>query len=70
MARKEADTIEKNPGSFRVTITAYRCRCGYEWLSRRQLNRREERPTVCPACKSPRWDKPFKFRAADRKRRS
>ena len=36
----------------------YKCRCGYEWFPRRP----GERPTVCPHCKSPRWDKPFKFR--------
>lgn len=36
-----------------VQLLGCRCRCGHEWLPRRG-----ERPTVCPHCKSPRWDKP------------
>jgi transcriptional regulator len=36
-----------------------RCRCGHEWLPRaRDGSGAVERPTVCPKCKSPRWDKP------------
>jgi predicted Zn-ribbon and HTH transcriptional regulator len=37
-----------------VYLLGCRCRCGHEWLPRD----RSERPSVCPACKSPRWDKP------------
>jgi predicted Zn-ribbon and HTH transcriptional regulator len=37
----------------KVQLWGYRCRCGHEWLSRKG-----EEPTVCPKCKSPRWDKP------------
>ena len=36
----------------------YRCRCGYEWFPRRP----GDHPRVCPRCKSPNWDKPYKFR--------
>ena len=36
-----------------VWIRGYRCRCGHEWLPRNG-----QRPSVCPKCKSPRWDKP------------
>ena len=35
----------------------YRCRCGYEWFPRRP----GDHPRVCPKCKSPNWDKPYKF---------
>jgi predicted Zn-ribbon and HTH transcriptional regulator len=40
-----------------VSLKGYRCRCGHEWMARD-----EERPLVCPKCKSARWDKPYKFR--------
>ena len=43
------------PGPFEVT--AYRCRCGHEWVPRK-LNK-QQRPRVCPKCKSPYWDSPF-----------
>lgn len=36
-----------------VMIQGYRCRCGHEWRSRK-----DERPRVCPKCKSPNWDRP------------
>jgi predicted Zn-ribbon and HTH transcriptional regulator len=36
-----------------VKLLGCRCRCGHEWLPRKG-----ERPSVCPKCKSPRWDKP------------
>ena len=42
-----------------VWIKGYRCRCGHEWLPRaRDSSGTVERPTVCPKCKSPRWDRP------------
>lgn len=41
--------------------TAYRCRCGHVWYPRNP----NERPRVCPHCKSANWDKPFKFRRTD-----
>jgi hypothetical protein len=36
-----------------VKLTGCRCRCGHEWLPRH----REEKPRVCPKCKSPNWDR-------------
>ncbi len=37
-----------------VTVTAFKCeRCGHVWLPKT-----ERRPTICPKCKSPYWDKP------------
>lgn len=39
-----------------VKILGCRCRCGHEWLPRNI----EEKPRVCPLCKSPNWDKLFK----------
>ena len=36
-----------------VTLSGYKCaRCGHTWLPRG-----EERPLLCPKCKSLRWDK-------------
>jgi predicted Zn-ribbon and HTH transcriptional regulator len=46
------NTDKKQPSEFQVT--AYRCRCGHEWVPRNK----GERPRVCPKCKSPNWDKP------------
>jgi len=39
-----------------TTIKGYKCqRCNHEWPPRK-----ETKPTVCPKCKSPYWDKPRK----------
>jgi predicted Zn-ribbon and HTH transcriptional regulator len=36
-----------------MTVTGYRCaRCQWEWLPRTA-----RRPTICPRCKSPYWDR-------------
>lgn len=51
---KKMDKPEKPLGM--VPLTGCRCRCGHEWLPRG-----EERPTVCPKCKSPYWDRPKQF---------
>jgi len=40
----------------------YECRCGHKWYPRWV----GERPRVCPKCKSPNWDKPYKFRRTDK----
>ena len=62
MTKSEAKLNDKPLGAFQVMVTAYRCRCGYEWLPKGQLNGETERPVVCPECHSPRWDRPFKYR--------
>jgi hypothetical protein len=36
-----------------VPLMGCRCRCGHEWLPRN-----DEKPRVCPKCKSPNWDRP------------
>ena len=54
-----ADDDSKRPGSFKIEVTAYRCRCGHEWTSK-GLNK--ERPRVCPKCKSANWDKEYRYR--------
>jgi hypothetical protein len=38
-----------------VPLMGCRCRCGHEWLPRN-----DEKPRVCPKCKSPNWDRPMK----------
>jgi transcriptional regulator len=49
----------KPPELGMVMLLGSRCRCGHEWLPRaRDKEGDVERPTVCPKCKSPRWDKP------------
>ena len=45
---------QKPPGEF--LVTAYRCRCGHEWVPKGLY--RDERPRLCPKCKSVNWDKP------------
>ena len=35
-----------------VPLMGCRCRCGHEWLPRN-----DEKPRVCPKCKSPNWDR-------------
>ncbi len=40
-----------------VQLTGCRCRCGHEWLPRDK----DDRPRVCPKCKSANWDRPKKF---------
>ena len=49
---------EVKPGKFRVT--AYRCRCGHEWVPKDV--RQTEAPRVCPKCKSANWDQPYQLR--------
>ena len=44
----------KKPGTFKVT--AYRCRCGHEWVNRSLRDR--SRPKMCPKCKTVNWDRP------------
>ncbi len=41
-----------------ITVMGFRCeRCGHEWIPRgREMV--ERNPAVCPACKSPYWDRP------------
>jgi rubrerythrin len=40
-------------GTIEKTVTFYVCeRCGHEWYPRG-----EEKPRVCPKCKSPYWDR-------------
>lgn len=37
-----------------ITLKGYKCeRCGHVWVPQS-----EEKPRVCPKCKSPYWDKP------------
>ena len=54
-----AKTADQEPCTF--LVTAYRClRCGHEWVP---MNiHQEERPRLCPRCKTVNWDKPRKAR--------
>ena len=57
-------TENTEPGTFQVTVTAYRCRCGHEWIAR--TPRQVERPRVCPKCKSANWDQPYRLQKTNR----
>jgi predicted Zn-ribbon and HTH transcriptional regulator len=43
-----------------VDLPGCRCRCGHEWLPRE----RNEKPRVCPKCKSANWDQQYRQQAA------
>ena len=47
-----------------IWVKGFRCRCGYTW-TKRDLND-TERPKVCPSCRSPRWDSPYRWRRKDK----
>jgi predicted Zn-ribbon and HTH transcriptional regulator len=49
----EAVMAKRVKGIGRVLLPGCRCRCGHEWLPRG-----EDKPRVCPRCKSPNWDRP------------
>lgn len=41
----------------KIKIEGYICeRCGHKWVPRNT----DEKPRVCPRCKSPYWDRPRK----------
>jgi predicted Zn-ribbon and HTH transcriptional regulator len=41
--------------SYKIKVPGWRClRCGHEWVSKATT----VRPTTCPRCKSPYWNKP------------
>lgn len=48
---------KKQPELGMVALLGCRCRCGHEWLPRGK----DEKPRVCPKCKTPNWDKPKLF---------
>lgn len=46
------------PHMATITITGYLCdRCGHQWVPRGDP---EQKPLVCPKCKSPYWNVPRK----------
>jgi hypothetical protein len=50
--------LEKRPGGPQIAPAVCTClRCGHTWTQRS-----DERPRICPKCKSPYWDKPRKAR--------
>ena len=39
----------------KITFDGYKClRCNHQWIPRTKV---DVRPTTCPKCKSPYWDK-------------
>jgi predicted Zn-ribbon and HTH transcriptional regulator len=49
---------------YQVNLKGCRCRCGHEWIPHKP----EEKPRVCPKCKSANWDRPKKFERKDKAR--
>ena len=50
-----------------ATMKAYLCeRCGYRWAPRKTVvtDKVENQPKMCPACKSPFWNKERKLKLA------
>ena len=47
-----------------IWVRGFRCRCGNEWTQRDLRN--TELPKVCPKCRSPRWNLPYKWRRKDK----
>lgn len=44
----------------KILLEGYECeRCGHQWYPNRK--RSGDRPSVCPSCASPYWDKPRKL---------
>jgi hypothetical protein len=51
---------------IKLTVDGWRCeRCGHEWVARgsrikdpRRKKGEEEKPRICPSCKSAWWDVP------------
>jgi len=40
-------------GEIKISVNGFHCeRCGKDWIPRSA----EERPMICPRCKSARWD--------------
>jgi predicted Zn-ribbon and HTH transcriptional regulator len=58
------DKKEKEEAGHNILICGNKCyRCGHEWTQRE-----EEKPRICPKCKSPYWDKPkTKFNKDEKK---
>ncbi len=45
--------IKEGDAGYNILIKGNRCyRCGHEWTQRE-----EDKPRICPKCKSPYWDK-------------
>ena len=59
------ETEEKPLGEFQAVVTAYRCRCTFEWTAK-SLQSPVVRPRVCPRCKSANWDKPKRWERKSR----
>jgi hypothetical protein len=65
------------PQSARLQTVNKCSQCGHEWVQRgMRLEVRPKRPTpqdmksvLCPKCKSPHWDNPFKVASPQKGRR-
>lgn len=54
MEKHNKDMSEKEGLGHNVIILGNKCyRCLHKWVQRE-----EEKPRICPKCKSPYWDKP------------
>lgn len=54
---KQDKCMKKEEYGHQVFILGNCCyRCSHKWVQREE----SEKPTICPSCKSPYWDKPKK----------
>ena len=59
---KTIKILRKEVG-WKVNILSNKCyRCSHVWIPRNI----EEKPAVCPSCKSPYWDRPKKEKKNER----
>ena len=60
----EQDNKKEEEAGYNILIKGNKCyRCSHEWTQRE-----EDKPRICPKCKSPYWDKPkTKFNKGERK---
>ena len=61
MGKARTPNAEPPIGIVQLAVWGCRCRCGHEWITRDQ-----DRPRVCPKCKSANWDKPKKWEWKDK----
>ena len=61
---------EIKPGTEIGRVPIHTCRCGHRWIARDALEPNPERPSVCPLCKSPRWDRERRWTRASKEQAS
>lgn len=57
--KQKLTIMKEEKAGHKVLVIGNKCyRCGHSWIPRDENNK----PPVCPKCKSPYWDKPKRFK--------